>query len=105
MRSLWPRGGLWRHPDFLKLWSARRSASSARQVWQLALPLVAILALDSWAFEVALLGTIEFLPFILFTLPAGVWVDRLRRRPILIIGDLGRRPCWRRSQSPMSRTS
>ena len=35
-------------------------------------------------------ATIEFLPFILFSLPAGVWVDRLRRRPILIIGDLGR---------------
>jgi MFS family permease len=30
------------------------------------------------------------LPFILFTLPAGVWVDRLRRRPILIVADLGR---------------
>ena len=34
--------------------------------------------------------TIEFLPFILLSLPAGVWVDRLRRRPILIAGDLGR---------------
>ena len=41
-------------------------------------------------FEFGLLGTIEFLPFILFSLPAGVWVDRLRRRPILIAGDLGR---------------
>ena len=38
----------------------------------------------------ALLGTIEFLPLILFSLPAGAWVDRLRRRPILIVGDLGR---------------
>ena len=42
------------------------------------------------AFEFGLLTTIEFLPFILLSLPAGVWVDRLRRRPILIIGDLGR---------------
>src|SRR5262249_55984054 len=41
-------------------------------------------------FEFGLLGTIEFLPFILLSLPAGVWVDRLRRRPILIVGDLGR---------------
>jgi MFS family permease len=39
---------------------------------------------------VALLGMIEFLPFILFSLPAGAWVDRLRRRPILIAGDVGR---------------
>jgi MFS family permease len=41
-------------------------------------------------FAFAMLGTVEFLPFILFTLPAGAWVDRLRRRPILIAGDLGR---------------
>ena len=37
-----------------------------------------------------MLGTVEFLPFIIFTLPAGVWVDRLPRRPILIVGDFGR---------------
>ena len=40
--------------------------------------------------EVGLLTTIEFLPFILFTLPAGVWVDRFPRKRILIVGDLGR---------------
>ena len=56
----------------------------------LALPLVAIITLDVSAFEVALLGVIEFAPFILISLPAGVWVDRLPRRPILIAGDLGR---------------
>src|SRR5207248_2083975 len=42
------------------------------------------------AFQVGLLSAVEFLPFILVGLPAGVWVDRLRRRPILIAGDLGR---------------
>ncbi len=87
---LWPTGGLWRHADFLKLWSAETISQFGTQVSQLALPLVAILVLDASAFEVAALGTVEFLPFILFTLPAGVWVDRLRRRPILIAGDLGR---------------
>jgi MFS family permease len=86
----WPQGGLWRHGDFLKLWSAETISQFGTQVSQLALPLVAILVLEASAFEVALLGTIEFLPFILFTLPAGVWVDRLRRRPILILGDFGR---------------
>jgi MFS family permease len=83
-------GGLWRHPDFLKLWSAETISQFGTQVSFLAIPLVAVLILNASPFEVALLGTIEFLPFILFTLPAGVWVDRLRRRPILIIGDLGR---------------
>jgi MFS family permease len=90
MPRLWPTGGLWRHRDFLKLWSAETVSQFGTQVSQLALPLVAILVLDASAFEVAALATIEFLPFILFTLPAGVWVDRLRRRPILIAGDFGR---------------
>ncbi|MBA3376643.1 MAG: MFS transporter [Actinobacteria bacterium] len=86
----WPRGGLWRHPDFLRLWSAQTVSQLGSQVSQLALPLAAILVLDASAFEVALLGTVEFLPFLLFALPAGVWVDRLRRKPILVLGDLGR---------------
>jgi MFS family permease len=90
MRSPWPSGGLWRHKDFLKLWSAETISQFGTQVSQLALPLVALLILDASAFEVAALGTVEFLPFILFTLPAGVWVDRLPRRPILIAGDFGR---------------
>jgi MFS family permease len=86
----WPRGGLWRHPDFLKLWSAETISQLGTQISLLALPLVAIIVLESSPFEVALLGTIEFLPFLLISLPAGVWVDRLPRRPILIVGDLGR---------------
>jgi MFS family permease len=90
MRRLWPTGGLWRHPDFLKLWSAETISVFGSQVGQLAIPLVAILVLDATAFEVAALGVFLFLPFIFFTLPAGVWVDRLPRRPILIVGDFGR---------------
>jgi len=88
--SLWPRGGLWRHADFLKLWSAETVSQVGSQVTGLALPLVAIITLHVSAFQVALLGVVEFAPFVLVSLPAGVWVDRLPRRPILIIGDLGR---------------
>jgi MFS family permease len=90
MRSLWPKGGLWRHPDFLKLWSAETISMFGSTIDDIAFALVAILVLDATAFEVAALGTVLFLPFILFTLPAGVWVDRLPRRPILIVGDFGR---------------
>jgi MFS family permease len=81
---------LLRHGDFLKLWTAETISQFGTQVSLLAVPLVAIVVLQASPFEVALLGAIEFLPFILFTLPAGAWVDRLRRRPILIIGDVGR---------------
>lgn len=86
----WPSTGLWRHPDFVKLWSAETISQLGTQVSILALPLLAILVLDASTFQVALLGTIDFLPFVLFSLPAGVWVDRLRRKPILVVSDLGR---------------
>jgi MFS family permease len=88
--KLWPTGGLWRHPDFVKLWSAETVSQFGTQFTQLALPLVAIDVLHVSAFEVAALTTVEFLPFLLVSLPAGVWVDRLRRRPILVVGDVSR---------------
>ena len=79
---------LFRHPDFVKLWSAQTISQFGTQVTLLALPIIAATTLNVTPFEFGLLGTIEFLPFILLSLPAGVWVDRLRRRPILIAGDL-----------------
>jgi MFS family permease len=85
-----PRSGLWRHGDFLRLWSAETISAFGSQVSALALPFVAISILDASAFEVAALTAVELLPFMLFSLPAGVWVDRLLRRPILIVADLGR---------------
>jgi MFS family permease len=88
--KLWPTGGLWRHPDFVKLWSAETVSQFGTQFTQLALPLAAIDVLHASAFEVAALTTVEFLPFLLVSLPAGVWVDRLRRRPMLVAGDLAR---------------
>jgi MFS family permease len=90
MRALWPTGGLWRHRDFLKLWSAESISVFGSQFTQLALPLVAVLLLDASAFAVSALVVIEFLPFILFAIPAGVWVDRLPRKPILVIADIAR---------------
>src|SRR5919106_5276787 len=81
---------LWRNADFLRLWSAQTISQFGTQITLLALPLAAILVLDASAFEVALLSAIEFAPFLLFALPAGVWVDRLRRKPILVVSDLAR---------------
>ena len=85
-----PSRSLLRHPDFLKLWTDETISVFGSSITQLALPLIAATVLNVSAFEFGLLTTIEFLPFILLSLPAGVWVDRLRRRPILIAGDLGR---------------
>lgn len=77
-----------RNADFRKLWAAQAISVYGTQVTVLAVPLVAALTLRVSPFEFGLLGTLEFLPFVLLSLPAGVWVDRLRRRPILIISDL-----------------
>ena len=68
--ALWPRGGLWRHADFLKLWTAQSVSQFGTNISQIALPLVAVLVLHASAFQVAALSTIDFVPFLLFALPA-----------------------------------
>ena len=85
-----PRRSLWHHADYLKLWLAATVSLMGSQVSQLAIPFIAAVVLNSSALEVALLGAVEMAPFILFALPAGAWLDRVRRRPVLIAGDLGR---------------
>ncbi|MGH2381407.1 MAG: MFS transporter [Candidatus Limnocylindria bacterium] len=84
------RPSLWRHGNFLKLWSAQTISQFGDEITRLAIPLVAILTLEATPFQIGLLGTFQFLPFILLTIPAGVWVDRMRRKPILIGADIGR---------------
>jgi MFS family permease len=81
---------LFRHPDFLKLWVGDTISQFGSQISFLAIPLTAAVVLGATPFEMGLLGTIEFLPFLLISLPAGVWVDRLPRRRILIAGDIVR---------------
>lgn len=85
-----PRGALWRNRDFRRLWAAQTVSQFGSEITGLALPLVAILVLDASTFAVAVLAVVDWLPFFLFSLPAGVWIDRLPRRPILIAADLGR---------------
>jgi len=85
-----PRGALWHNRDFRRLWAAQTVSQFGSEITGLALPLVAILLLDASTFEIAALAVVDWLPFFLFSLPAGVWIDRLPRRPILIAADLGR---------------
>jgi MFS family permease len=81
---------LWRSPDFLKLWTGETVSLLGSQVSLLALPLAAISILRATNFQVGLLASVERLPFLLVGLPAGVWVDRWPKRPVLIGGDIGR---------------
>jgi MFS family permease len=81
---------LLRHADFRRLWAADALSQAGTQVTVIALPLLLIKVLDAGPFEVGLLTTFEFLAFLLVGLPAGVWVDRIRRRDVLMVADLVR---------------
>ncbi len=83
-------GGLWLHRDFRNLWAAETISVFGSQIGGFALPLVAIITLDASPFAVSALVVVEFAPFLLISLPAGVLVDRMARKPILVLGDLGR---------------
>jgi MFS family permease len=81
---------LWRHGDFMKLWAGQTISLLGSQVTTLALPLTAILLFKATPFQVGVLGALQFAPFLVLGLPIGVWVDRLRRKPILVAADIGR---------------
>jgi MFS family permease len=82
--------GLWRQPDFINLWTAETISQVGSQITLLALPLAAALSLDAGAAQMGLLAAAETLPALLFGLFAGAWVDRLPRRPLMVVADLGR---------------
>jgi MFS family permease len=81
---------LLRNPDFVRLWTAESVSQLGSQVSLLALPLLAIETLHASTFSIGALRAVEFAPFLLVGLPAGVIVDRVRRRPVLMTGDVGR---------------
>ncbi|MFD8819449.1 MFS transporter [Streptomyces sp. NPDC059627] len=83
-------GGLLRDPDFRRLLAATALGQLGDRVLFLALPLVAITALDATAFQVGLLTALTTAGSLLVGLPAGAWLDRIRKRPVLIGTDLAR---------------
>jgi predicted MFS family arabinose efflux permease len=82
--------GLWRHPDFLKLWGGGAVSALGSGVSGIALPLTAVLALGATPGQMGLMVAAERVPVLVFGLLAGVWLDRVRRRPVLIGTDVGR---------------
>lgn len=82
-----------RNKDFLKLWGGDAISDLGNQVTVLALPLTAIVVLDASPAELGILGAAQFAPFLVFGLIAGVWIDRVRRRPLMIAADVTRAAC------------
>ncbi|HET7142256.1 MAG TPA: MFS transporter [Candidatus Limnocylindria bacterium] len=81
---------LWRNGAFVRVWAAATISIFGSLITRMALPFVAILVLGAGPFEVAILRSLDVLAALVFGLAAGAWVDRLRRRPVLVWADLGR---------------
>ena len=81
---------LWRNADFLKLWAGQTISLIGSEVTGLALPLTAALTLNATPAQMGILGAVQYAPALLLGLFAGVWIDRVRRRPILLFADVGR---------------
>ncbi len=83
-----PAHDLLRDLAYRRLWTSIVISSFGGQVTMLALPLTAALLLHASPTQMGLLTTMELLPFVLFSLPVGVWLDRVRKLPIYIAGEL-----------------
>ena len=79
-----------RHPEFFKLWSGQAISSFGSAITTVALPLAAVIVLHASPVQMGVLVASTTVPHLLFGLVAGVWVDRLPRRSILVGADLGR---------------
>ncbi len=82
--------GLWGDREFLKFWAASAISDLGSQVSTLALPLIAVLMLGATPWQMGLLAAAGAAPVLVVGLFAGVWVDRLRRRPVMIAADVAR---------------
>ena len=81
---------LWRHRDFLLLWGGQAVSEIGSAVTVLALPLTAVVVLHASAFAVGVLAALAMAAFAVLALPAGLVVDRLRKRPLMIVCDTAR---------------
>ncbi len=78
------------HPDFRKVWIGQTISGFGSAITGVALPLTAVVILGATPGQMGLLGAAGSLPALLFGLVVGVWVDRVRRRPLLIVSEVGR---------------
>lgn len=84
------RVSLWRHRDFTLLWGGETASQLGTMVSLVALPLVAVTTLAVTPFQMGLLTSAETAAFLLIGLPAGAWLDRMRRRPVMLASDIVR---------------
>lgn len=85
-----PVGGLWDNPDFLRLWAAQSLSAIGTRFTREGLPIIAALTLDASATDLGILVALSTLPGVILSPFVGAWIDRTRRRRVLIMADLVR---------------
>lgn len=78
------------HPDFRRLWTGDALGQLGAQLTGLALPVFAVQHLGANEWQMGALGAAETAAFLVIGLPAGAWIDRMRKRRVLITADLVR---------------
>jgi MFS family permease len=78
---------LWRNADFLRFWSGETLSLFGTQVTNLALPLAAVIVFNASPQQVGLLRFVQLAPYLFLALVFGVWVDRSRRRPVMLLAN------------------
>jgi len=88
-RRIWtlPADDLLRDAIYRRLWSSILISSLGGQITMLALPLTAAVLLHASPTQMGLLTSMEIFPFVLFSLPGGVWLDRVRKLPVYVVGE------------------
>ncbi|MGZ3147516.1 MFS transporter [Lentzea chajnantorensis] len=81
---------LWGHRDFRRLWAGDTISQFGSTIGLTVIPLLAAGVLNATPFEMGLLAAAGTMAFLLIGLPAGVWVDRVRRKPLMIAMDIAR---------------
>ena len=81
------RGSLWRDGNFLTMWGGQTFSQFGAQITELAIPVLAVLVLNATEFEVGLLNAANVAAFLVVGLPAGAWIDRMRKRHVMIWAD------------------
>lgn len=82
------KGNLWHHRDFVKLWTGNTITQFTGQISGLALPVVAVLTLQVTGLQLGILQALGFIAFPVLGLFVGVWIDRMKRKPVMIVADL-----------------
>lgn len=81
---------LWRDSNFLRFWSGQTLSQFGAQITELAVPVLAVLVLNATELELGFLNAAALAAFLVIGLPAGAWIDRMRKRHVMIAADLVR---------------